>query len=111
VTAFFIPGVNGDEGRSEDVYRRLRRESKLELGRSPRAQRIFRLWSRRGSVDCLTDVDPTRPAARRHRDRDLRHGRASAIRGLPPPAAREPEPRRHREILECAAYSVLEFDA
>jgi hypothetical protein len=63
VTAFFIPGVNGDEGRSEDVYRRLRRESELELGRSPRAQRIFRLWSRRGSVDCLTEVgrpDPLR---------------------------------------------------
>ena len=63
MTAFFIPGIDGDGRSSEDTYGKLRREIELDLGRLPRGQRIFRLWSRRGGVDCITEVgrpDPLR---------------------------------------------------
>jgi hypothetical protein len=108
VTAFFIPGVSSDDGRIEDVYSKLRGEIELELGRPPRAQRIFRLWSRRGSVDCLTEVGLADP---------IRGGSVIAIfdMGLRQPfvVCRQQQPGSRdgiRETLDCAAYSVLEFD-
>ena len=63
MTAFFIPGIDGNGRSSEDTYGKLRKEIQLDLGRLPRGQRIFRLWSRRGGVDCITQVgrpDPLR---------------------------------------------------
>ena len=108
MTAFFIPGISGDDGGIEDVYRMLRREIELELGRLPRAQRIFRLWSRRGSVDCFTEVGLPDP---------LRGGTVIAIFDMGPRqpfvVCRQQQPGSRdgvREILECSAYSVLEFD-
>ncbi len=108
MTAFFIPGVTGDEHRIEDAYDKLRTAIELELGRLPRADRIFRLWSRRGSVDCVTEVGRPDP---------LRGDTVIAIFDMGP---RQPfivcrqqqlgSPDGKREVLECTAYSVLEFD-
>jgi hypothetical protein len=108
VTAFFIPGISGDERGIEDAYDKLRKAIELELGCLPRAQRIFRLWSRRGSVDCLTEVGQPDP---------LRGGTVIAIFDMGP---RQPfvvcrqqllgNRDGIREILECNAYSVLAFD-
>jgi hypothetical protein len=108
VTAFFIPGVSGAERGIEDAYGKLRRAIELELGCVPRARRIFRLWSRRGSVDCVTEVGRPDP---------LRGGTVIAIFDMGPrqpfvvcrqqlPGSRDGS----REILDCNAYSVLEFD-
>jgi hypothetical protein len=109
VTAFFIPGITGDERRIEDAYDKLRTSIELDLGRLPRAQRIFRLWSRRGGVDCLTEVGRPDP---------LRGGTVTAIFDMGPHrpfvVCRQQQPGSRdgiREILECNAYSVLEFDA
>jgi hypothetical protein len=108
VTAFFIPGIADDERNIEDVYRRLRREVEIELGRLPRDQRIFRLWSRRGSLDCVTEVGRPDP---------LRGGTVIAIFDMGPHqpfvVCRQQEPGGRdgvREILASNAYSVLEFD-
>lgn len=108
MTAFFIPGITGDERGVEDVYDKLRVAIELELGRPARAQRIFRLWSRRGSVDCVTEVGRPDP---------LRGGTVIAIFDMGPRQPfvvwRQQQPGSRdgmREILECSAYSVLEFD-
>ncbi len=108
MTAFFIPGVDGDDRRIEDTYRKLRQEIELELGRPPRAERIFRLWSRRGKLDCLTEVGQPDP---------LRGDTVIAIfdMGLRQPfvVCRQLQPGSRdgvREILDSNAYSVLEFD-
>jgi hypothetical protein len=109
VTAFFIPGIAGDQRSIEYAYHKLRNAIELELGRPPRTQRIFRLWSRRGSVDCLTEVGRPDP---------LRGGTVIAIFDMGPHQpfviCRQQQPGSRggiREILECSAYSVLEFDA
>lgn len=109
MTAFFIPGVTGDERSTEDVYEQLRRAVELDLGRLPRAERIFRLWSRRGSRDCLTEVGRPDP---------LCGDTVIAIfdMGLHQPfvVCRQQQPGGPdgvRDVLECVAYSVLEFDA
>ena len=109
MTAFFVPGVSGDERGIEDAYDKLRTTIELELGCLPRAQRIFRLWLRRGSVDCLTEVGQPDP---------LRGSTVIAIFDMGPRqpfvVCRQPQPGSRdgvREILECNAYSVLEFDA
>jgi hypothetical protein len=109
VAPFFIPGVNGDDGRIEDVYGKLRSEIEFELGRLPQTPRIFRLWSRRGSVDCVTEVGQPDP---------VRGDTVIAIFDMGP---RQPfvvcrqqqlgSRNGTREILECNAYSVMEFDA
>lgn len=109
MAAFFIPEINGARGSAEQTYDRLRKAVQVELGRPPRAQRIFRLWSRRGRVDCLTEVGRPDP---------LRGGTVIAIfdMGLRQPfvVCRQRQPGSQdimREVLECSAYSVLEFDA
>jgi hypothetical protein len=109
VTTFFIPGVGGDDRSVESVYTELRKGVELELGRPPRAQRIFRLWSRRGGVDCVTEVG--RPDPRRG-------GVVVAIFDMgtrqPFVVCRQQQPGSRdgiREILAGSAYSVLEFDA
>ena len=108
MTAFFIPGIAGDARRVEDAYREMRRRLGLELGRQPSTRRIFRLWTRRGTVDCVTEVGGPDP---------LRGGIVIAIFDMGP---NRPFVicRQHdlgsregvREILGPRAYSVLEFD-
>jgi hypothetical protein len=108
VTPFFIPGISGEKLGIEDAYDKLRVAIELDLGRLPRAQRIYRLWSRRGSVDCLTEVGRPDP---------LRGDTVIAIFDMGPRrpfvVCRQQQPGSrdgNREILECNAYSVLEFD-
>ncbi len=109
MAAFFIPGVTGDQVIIEHAYRELREGVEVELGRPPRDQRIFRLWSRRGSVDCVTEVGRPDP---------LRGGTVIAIFDMGPHqpcvVCRQQQPGSRdgiREVLESSAYSVLEFDA
>jgi hypothetical protein len=108
MTAFFIPGLADNERVAEDAYYKLRKEIEAELGRLPRTQRIFRLWTRRGSVDCITEVGLPDP---------LRGGTVIAIFDMGPqrPFVVYRQDRIGsrdgvREILGCSAYSVLEFD-
>jgi len=109
MTAFFIPGVAGDASCVEDAYGEMRRRIGLELGRLPNPRRIFRLWARRGTVDCVTEVGGRDP---------LRGGIVIAIFDMGPHhpfvVCRQQELGSRegvREILGCHAYSVLEFDA
>ena len=109
MTAFFIPGITGDERSIDDAYDKLRKAIELDLGRAPRTQRIFSLWSRRGSLDCVTEVGRPDP---------VRGGTVIAVfdMGLHQPfvVCREQLPGSRdgiREILECNAYSVVEFEA
>ena len=55
---FFTPSSGGGD---EVVYRRLRVEAALHMGRSPQDRRIRSLWTRRGSVDCVTTVGQPDP--------------------------------------------------
>ena len=109
MTAFFIPGIADDQPTLEDAYRKLRKGIELDLGRPPRTDRIFRLWSRRGGVDCITEVGRRDP---------LRGGMVIAIFDMGPRRPfviyRQDQPGGRdgvREILDSEAYSVLEFDA
>jgi hypothetical protein len=109
VSAFFIPGIADDGGSVELAYGRIRKQIELKLGRPPTARRILRLWTRRGSVDCITEVGRPDP---------LRGGTVIAIfdMGLHQPyviwwqlEAGSGNPVC--EVLGHNAYSVLEFDA
>jgi hypothetical protein len=109
VTSFFIPGISDVAPILEDAYRDLRRRIELEMGTLPSARRILKLWARRGSVDCGTEVGQRDP---------LRGGTVIAIFDMGPHRPfvvcwqRELGSRHGaREILGCNAYSVLEFDA
>jgi len=109
VTAFFIPGIADDPPIREDAYRDLRTQIELEMGSLPCARRIVKLWARRGSVDCVTEVGQRDP---------LRGGTVIAIFDMGPHRPfvvcwQQDLGSRHgvREILGCNAYSVLEFDA
>jgi hypothetical protein len=109
MTAFFIPGITGDSRSTESAYHQLRKSIELDLGHAPRTQRIFSLWSRRGSVDCVTEVGRPDP---------LRGGTVIAIfdMGLHQPFVvyRQQQPGGRNgihEVLDCNAYSVVEFDA
>jgi hypothetical protein len=108
MTAFFIPGIAGDARASESAYDGMRRQTELEMGRRPSSRRIVSLWSRRGTVDCITEVGRLDP---------LRGGTVIAIFDMGPhdpfvvwwqqdPGASDAV----REVLGCKAYAVLEFD-
>jgi hypothetical protein len=56
MTAFFIPGLAGDGQATEDAYVQMRDEVEADTGLRLCARRILQLWSRRGGVDCLTEV-------------------------------------------------------
>ncbi len=109
MSAFFIPGVGGDSGVVEGAYRDMSGVIELEMGRRPNARRILRLWTRRGSLDCITEVGGFDP---------LRGGTVLAIFDM---GSRQPfvvwwqpnagRPDGVREILRGNAYAVLEFDS
>jgi hypothetical protein len=108
VTAFFIPGLSGDAHASENAYGAMRRQLELDLGHPPSSRRIVSLWTRRGAVDCITEVGRSDP---------LRGGTVVAIfdMGLHQPFVvwYQQEPGRGdpvREMVGCSAYAVLEFD-
>jgi hypothetical protein len=79
------------------------------MGRRPNDRRILRIWARRGSVDCVTEVGLRDP---------LLAGTVMAIFDLGScqpfvvwwrPDDGRPEGRS--EVLGISAYSVLEFDS
>jgi hypothetical protein len=111
MAAFFIPGISHeDDGRAVELaYREMRTGVEVEMGRPPSTRRIEKLWTRRGSIDCMTAVGSPDP---------LRGGTVMAIFDMGP---RQPfvvwreeaisaGGGSRREILGWSAYSVLEFD-
>lgn len=109
MTTFFIPGVGGEGRLAEGAYRDMSDVIELEMGRRPNTRRILRLWSRRGRLDCVTEVGTSDP---------LRGGTVMAIFDMGPHQPFvvwwQPEtgrPQGVREILGANAYAVLEFDS
>ena len=108
MTAFFIPGIGGSARIIEDAYGDMRRQIEVDMGRRPSTRRIMSLWTRRGTVDCITEVGRRDP---------LRGGTVIAIFDMGPHQPfvvwwqQEVEDRDGIvEVLGCNAYSVLEFD-
>lgn len=109
MTTFFIPGIADDARALESAYGEMRRQTELDMGRRPSTRRILSVWTRRGTVDCVTRVGGRDP---------LRGGTVIAIFDMGP---REPfvvwwqeapgSSGGVQEVLGCSAYSVLEFDA
>lgn len=108
MTAFFVPGIAPGAGAAENAYDRMREETELQMGRRPTDCRILSVWTRRGNVDCVTQVGRRDP---------LRGGTVMAIFDL---GANQPfvvwwrqdsqDADGVREVLGNSAYSVLEFD-
>jgi hypothetical protein len=109
VSTFFIPGIGESRELAERAYVEMRDTLEVELGTRPSARRIVRLWTRRGSTDCITEVGAPDP---------LRGGVVLAIFDMgnlrpfvvwwrPQGGARTGV----REILTHHAYSVEEFDS
>jgi hypothetical protein len=109
MTAFFIPGLT-DLGRvAEDAYVAMRAAVELDVGRRPSQRRILQLWSRRGGLDCLTEVGRPDPV-----HGDIVMAIFDLGRQQPFVVQRQPAvgvPDGILEVLDCRAYSVLEFDS
>jgi hypothetical protein len=108
VTTFFIPGITGDTRDADSAYGEMRRQTELTMGRRPSARRIVSIWTRRGSIDCITQVGRRDP---------LRGGTVLAIFDMGPHQPFVVWWQEERgsgdavlERLGCNAYSVLEFD-
>lgn len=106
---FFIPGVETEPHAVERAYGDMRTRVELELGSRPSARRIAKLWTRRGRLDCVTEVGTPDP---------LRGGIVLAIFDMgehrPFVVWWQPHggiPAGIREILGNNAYSVVEFDS
>ena len=94
---------------AEDAYRAMRGQIEIEMGRRPSARRIARLWTRRGKLDCVTEVGARDP---------LRDGTVLAIFDMGPHQPFivwwKPDGEIRDgvwELLGASAYSVLEFDS
>ena len=108
MTTFFIPGASEDPRVLEDIYAEMRSQIERDLGQRPSARRIVRLWTRRGSVDCIAEVGRADPVL---------GGTVMAIFDMGPHRPfvvwRQPDDRMRegvREVLACNAYAVSEFD-
>ena len=109
MTAFFIPGLTESRRVVEDAYLAMRAAVELDLGRRPSQRRILQLWSRRGGLDCLTEVGRPDPV---HGDIvmaifDLGRQQPFVVQRQPATGV----PDGIREVLDCRAYAVLEFDS
>jgi hypothetical protein len=109
VAVFFIPGVGAHKPALEDSYVQMRSEVELDLGRRPSDRRILELWARRGSVDCFTEVGRPDP---------IHGGTVLAIFDMgahqPFVVYREAGAATHAgayDVLDCTAYSVIEFES
>jgi hypothetical protein len=106
---FFIPGIGDDPQVMERAYGDMRRQVELKLGSRPNVRRIAKLWTRRGSLDCITEVGTPDP---------LRGGTVLAIFDMgehrPFVVWWRPDggmPTGVQEVLGHHAYSVVEFDS
>jgi hypothetical protein len=109
VGTFFIPGTGTDRDLAERAYADMRARLELELGARPTARRISKLWTRRGSTDCVTEVgvpDPLRGGVVLAIF-DMGHLRPFVIWWQPPGGG----PMGVREVLTHHSYSVVEFDS
>jgi hypothetical protein len=109
VTAFFIPGVADESPVLEAAYADMCSQVELDMGRRPAARRILSLWTRRGRLDCVTEVGRRDP---------LRDGTVIAIFDMGPHQPfvlwwqqDDGAGRASREVLGPSAYAVSEFDA
>jgi hypothetical protein len=108
MTPFFIPGVGADAPVLEAAYEQMRKQTELDMGRRPSGRRILSLWTRRGSLDCVTEVGRQDP---------LLGGTVIAIFDMGP---HQPfvlwwerdnaERQATSEVLGSSVYSVMEFD-
>ena len=102
---FFIPTGDGQAG--ERTYQQLREQVELQMGRAPSRRRIMEIWTRRGSVDCVTAVGQPDPVS---------GGIVTAIFDMGPHQPfivyrehpTDPE-QQSCDVLGCNAYSVSEF--
>jgi hypothetical protein len=106
VTPFFFPCDPALAG--EDAYLELRRQTELHMGRAPRQSRISEMWSRRGSLDCVTRVGAPDPITG-----DI----VTAIFDMGPHQPfvvyrQDPDgfAGNRFEVLATNAYSITEFD-
>lgn len=109
MSTFFIPGTGEDHRLADRVYAEMRAALEVELGTRPKACRIAKLWARRGSIDCVTEVGMPDP---------LRGGIVLAIfdMGQQRPFVvwwrpHDGEPTGIPESVSHHAYSVVEFDS
>jgi hypothetical protein len=109
LSTFFIPGVDDDQVVTERTYVDMRKQVELEMGSPPSIKRIEKLWARRGSTDCITEVGTPDP---------LRGGTVMAIFHMghhrPYIVWWRPDgglPSGVREVIGAAVYSAIEFDA
>ncbi len=109
MTKFFIPGAGEDRRLTERAYADMRAVVERDLGIRPNLKRIVKLWARRGSTDCVTEVglpDPLRGGVVMAIF-DMGHGKPFVVWWQPPGSA----PTGLREILGPHAYATVEFDA
>jgi hypothetical protein len=104
---FFTPLGEGQTG--EQRYQELREQVETDRGRAPTHRRIREIWTRRGSLDCVTTVGDPDPVS---------GGVVTAIFDMGPHQpylvyrheSAEPGPLTC-DVLGCSAYSVQEFAA
>jgi len=109
VSTFFIPGTGEDRRLTERAYGDMGAELERDLGLLPNPRRIAKLWARRGSTDCVTEVglpDPVRGGVVLAIF-DMGHCRPFVVWWQP----HGDGPRGLREILGPHAYAVVEFDS
>lgn len=56
VVEFFVPQLADDQPDDETAYAAICARATADTGHVPQPSRIFRLWSRRGGSDCITEV-------------------------------------------------------
>jgi hypothetical protein len=56
MTTFFLPGLDAANGEAEAAYASIRETVAVGTGHVSRERRIWRLSSRRGGRDCVTEV-------------------------------------------------------
>ncbi|MCW2954470.1 MAG: hypothetical protein JWQ48_3640 [Conexibacter sp.] len=107
MTAFFVPHMVPQDDAEEDAYAAICACAEAETGHPPAARRIFRLWSRRAGLDCMTEVGKPDPIhgetvlaildLGRHLPYLVHCGRPGA------------EDEAIREIVSSHVYDVTEF--
>ena len=99
MTAFFVPGAPLGEP-SDRAYEDLRDRAELDVGRAPRALRIYKLSCRRGGADCETCVgEHDLGGGTVHAIFDFGDGYAVYVHG------------GHEIVTKRQTYAVVEFDA